>query len=310
MFKLRIDCQIKNFCIKLKYTKGGDMNDFILSVESVCDIDAKTLLENNIKVAPMKFMVNDVEFRSDDKDFEVSKICKFMREGATTKTTQINEFEAKEYLENLLKEGKDILHLSFISTQSGTYSNFAKVALELNKIYPNKVYVVDTFCQAGGIGVLLKFLIDNIKKNNFDIKSSKDFVEKNKLKICHYFTVDNLKYLVKGGRLSKSSAFFGSLLQIKPVCNLTKEGAMVPFKKVIGRKKAVLEVYECFKEKFNNECNTIVIAHADCILDAEFLANLIKKDYNLDPIIVPLNLVVTSHSGPGTLSLYFVADER
>ena len=286
------------------------MRNFIISVESVCDIDKQTLIQNNIRVVPMKFMVNNVEFKSDDKDFSVEKICKFMREGATTKTTQINKFEAKEFLENLLKEGKDVLHLSFTSGQSGTCENFKNVAKQLNEQYKNKVYVVDTLCQAGGIGVLLEFLLENIEKNDFDIISAKNFVEKSKLKICHYFTVDNLKYLVKGGRVSKTSAFIGSLLQIKPVCLLDNHGVIVPFKKVIGRKKSVLEIYEYFKRKYNHECSNVIIAHADCQQDAQTLKDLIEKNHNVKVSIVPLNLVVTSHSGPGTLSLYFTANER
>lgn len=286
------------------------MRDFIISVESVCDIDQQTLKENDIRVVPMKFMVNDVEFRSDDKSFEVEKICKFMREGATTKTTQINEFEAKEFLEELLKEGKDVLHLSFSSTHSGTCQNFINAANELNKTHSNKVYVVDTLCQAGGIGVLLKFLLKNIEKNNLDVINSKDFVEENKLKICHIFTVENLKYLIKGGRISKTNAFLGTLLQIKPICYLNIKGVMLPFKKVVGRKKSVLELYESFKSKFNNSCSDVIIAHADCENDAKTLADLIKKNFNINAIIVPLNLIVTAHGGPGTLSLYFVGNNR
>lgn len=286
------------------------MRNFIISVESVCDINKQILKENDIKVTPMKFMVNDVEFRSDDENFEIDKICKFMREGAITKTSQINFFEATEYLENLLKEGKDILHLSFTSGQSGTCENFMKAANELNQKHQNKIFVVDTLCQAGGIGVLLKSLLDNIEKYNFTINEAKEFVEKNKLKICHYFTVDNLKYLIKGGRVSKTSAFLGSMLQIKPVCNLNNEGVIVPFKKVFGRKKSVSELFEYFKSKFNNSCDYVIIAHADCQNEAELLSKMIQKNYNVLVDIVPLNLVVASHSGPGTLSLYFTANER
>ena len=286
------------------------MRDFIISVESVCDINKQILIENDIKVAPMKFMVNDVEFRSDDKDFEVPKICKFMREGATKKTSQINFYDDTDYLEKLLEEGKDVLHLSFTSGQSGTCENFMKAAEELNKTHKNKVIVVDTLCQAGGIGVLLKYLLENIEKYNFDIEKAKDFAENNKLKVCHYFTVDNLKYLIKGGRVSKTSAFIGSLLQIKPVCNLNKDGVIVPFKKVFGRKKSVVELFEYFKLKYNKDCNYVVIAEADCESDAKMLSNLIKKEFDVVVDIVPLNLVVTSHSGPGTLSLYFTANER
>ncbi|MGN1207851.1 MAG: DegV family protein [Christensenellales bacterium] len=286
------------------------MKDFILSVESVCNIDEKTLKDNDIKVAPMKFMVNDVEFCSDDKDFDVEKISDFMKEGATTKTTQINQFEAKEYLENLLKEGKDVLHLSFSSTQSGTCANFVSVADELNKTHNNKVYVVDTLCLAGGIGVLIEWLLDKMKTENLSIVQARDFVEANKLKICHYFTVDNLKYLVRGGRISKSSAFIGSLLQIKPVCNLTKEGIMASFKKVVGRKKSVFELFEFFKQKFNWACKQVIIAHAGCKTDAQILCDLIKNEFDVNVSIVPLSLVVVSHGGPGSLSVFFTGDER
>lgn len=211
--------------------------NFILSCECTCDMPNDLIEKYDLKVAPMVFYINEQEFRSDDPNFSTEQVCKFMREGATTKTAQINEYDATEYLENLLKTGKDILHFSFSSTMSNTYNNFKNVAEKLNKTHKNKVVVIDTLCQSGGVGLLIKLTADEIISKNLNIKQAEEFAVKNRLNIVHIFTVDDLKYLHRGGRISFTSAILGTILKIKPVLRLSEEGVIVPAQKVISRKR-------------------------------------------------------------------------
>lgn len=284
--------------------------NFILSCECACDMPNDLIEKYDLKVAPMVFYINEQEFRSDDPNFSTEQVCKFMREGATTKTTQINEYDATEYLENLLKTGKDILHFSFSSTMSNTYNNFKNVAEKLNKTHKNKVVVIDTLCQSGGVGLLIKLTADEIISKNLNIKQAEEFAVKNRLNIAHIFTVDDLKYLHRGGRISFTSAILGTILKIKPVLRLSEEGVIVPAQKVISRKKALYTLVEKTKENFSGEFDSIFITHADCLADAEIVSNLVKEQLGVTPYIMNLSALVTNHSGPGTIAIYFHSKTR
>lgn len=284
--------------------------NYILSCECACDIPNELIRKYDLRVAPMVFYINEQEFRSDDPNFSTEQVCKFMKEGATTKTAQINEYDANEYLENLLKEGKDILHFSFSSTMSNTYNNFKAVAEKLNKSHKNKIVVVDTLCQSGGVGLLIKLIADEIISKNLTIEQAEDFAIKNRLNIAHIFTVDDLKYLHRGGRISFTSAILGTILKIKPVLRLSEDGIIVPAQKVISRKKALYTLVEKTKENLSGESDTIFITHADCYNDAETVANLVKEQLGISPYIMNLSALVTNHSGPGTLAIYFHSKSR
>lgn len=284
--------------------------DFLLSTECACDMPQELIKQYNLQIAPMLFYINGQEFRSDDESFTSEQVCKFMREGATTKTTQINEHDAKEYLENLLKSGKDILHFCFTSTMSNTYNNFKKVADESNQTNSNKIYVVDTLCQAGGVGVLIKITADEIISKNLTIAQAVNFVEENKLNIAHIFTVDDLKYLKRGGRISATTAVLGTILKIKPILRLNSDGIIVPAQNVISRKKAIITLAEKTCKYFSGKFDSIFITHADCLEEAKNLANLVKDKLGIEPFVMSLSALVTNHSGPGTMAIYFHAKSR
>lgn len=284
--------------------------NFLLSTECACDMPQELINKYNLQIAPMLFYINGQEFRSDDKNFSSEQVCKFMREGASTKTTQINENDAKEYLEELLKQGKDILHFSFSSAMSNTYNNFKKVAEELNATNENKIYVIDTLCQSGGVGLLIKLTADEIISKDLSITDAINFVESIKLNIAHIFTVDDLKYLKRGGRISTSSAVLGTILKIKPILRLSKEGVIVPAQKVISRKKAIATLAEKTAEYYSNKFDTIFITHADCEDEAKVLADMVKEKLGVTPYIMSLSALVTNHSGPGTMAIYFHAKSR
>lgn len=287
------------------------MGKFLISVECACDLEEKVIIENNVQVAPMEFIINGASVMSDDKDFTSQKVTQFMREGAETKTTQINEFDAENHLRKVLKNGKDVIHISFSSKMSNTYNNFNKVATEINKTSVNKVVVVDSLCQSGGVGLMVKMLINEVKNGNiFNIYEAKKYIEKNRLKMNHVFTVDNLKYLARGGRITATTAFIGNVLQLKPVLRLDETGAIVSLKKVMGRRTAIKELYSLFKKNYNGFSNFVAITEADCMADAEALKKMIEAEYDVEVSVLTLSPLITTHSGPGTLALYYTADNR
>jgi len=166
-------------------------------------------------------------------------------------------------------------------------------------------------CQSSGVGLLLAILREKIQNENLDIHSAIQFVENIKLNIVHYFVVEDLKYLARGGRISSTSAFIGNILRLKPVLHVDKEGKIVALQKVIGRRKSVNVLIEKFKENYNGLSNKVFISNANCDEDCQYVkSELLKINPNLDITIVPLGTIIVSHSGPGTLALYFTANER
>lgn len=297
-------CYIRTFRSEKK------MKNILLSTEAACDISDKTIKKYDIRIAPMKFLINGVEFRSDDEDFSTIQVCKFMREGATTKTSQITEYEAEEYLKELQQEGKDILHLSFSGAMSSTADNFKKAAETLNKDSKNKIYVIDTLCQSGGLGLIVNLVAEEIEKRNLSITEACNFVENTKLNISHLFTVDDLRYLARGGRISSTTAFIGNIIKVKPILHLNNDGIITQLQKIISRKKALAVIVEKIKNDWNKSSNLVYISQADAEDEAKNIAQILESDLNLKCEIVPLGPVVCNHSGPGTLAVFYTTNSR
>ena len=287
------------------------MNNYLLSAEAACDLTNELAEQYKINIMPMSFFIDGIEYKSNSCPFTTEDICLKMQRGSKTKTSQPNQEEIKEYLTTLLNQGKDVLHLSFSSAMSGTYENFKQVAEELNTVNKNKVYVVDTLCQSSGDGLILAILREKIDKENLSIKQAIDFIEQIKLNIAHYFVVEDLKYLARGGRISSTSAFIGNIIRLKPVLHVDNAGKIVALQKVIGRKKSINVLIEKFKENYNNFSKKVFISNANCTQECEFVKNeLLKINPNLEITIIPLGTIIVSHSGPGTLALYFTTKER
>lgn len=284
------------------------MRKFIISTEKTCDLPNNLISEYNIYTTNMRYSIDDVEY-GDDNDISNKEFCDKMRNGSIMKTTSVNTYDAEMYFKELLKEGKDILHISFTSGMSGSFNNINSVANEINKTSKNKIYIIDSLCACSGQGLLCLLASEEADKGK-DITDVVKYIESIKLNICHLFTVDNLKYLVQGGRVSKVKATIGTVLQIKPVLHLNNEGKIVQCSNVISRKKAIMTLCDDFIKKFSNISDKIIISHADCKEDAELLASFIKKKSNKDCLICELGHVICSHSGPGTLALFFVGNPR
>lgn len=285
--------------------------DFILSAEAACDFTPELAAKYDVSVMTMKYMVDGVEYNSADGKMPPNEICAKMKEGAKTSTTQPNLIEVEEYLTKLLKKGKNVLHLSFTSAQSGTCANFKQIAEKLNAEHENKIYVVDTLCQSSGVGLMLAIISDKVKAENLNFEEAREFAENLKLNIVHYFTIDTFTYLARGGRVPAYLATIGNLIKIKPVLHLDNSGKIVTLKKLIGRKRAIDDLINNFAATYNGDSKTVFIGEAACIEDAERVKDeLLKINPSLDVTINPLGPIIASHSGPGTLALFYTADGR
>lgn len=235
-----------------------------------------------------------------------------MRNGAIIKTSAINETSFLNYFEELLKKGIDVLYLAFSSALSTTY-NSALVAKDiLLKKYPQrKIEVIDTLAASLGQGLLVYHAAVN-KENGMSLEDNRKWLEENKLKLAHYFTVEDLVYLYRGGRVSKASYFLGNALRIKPVLHVNDEGKLIPFAKVLGRKKSLQVMAEKFlKHGVDLKNQVIAIGHCDCIDDVNYLISLLEKKVKFKRIIINyIDQTIGAHSGPGTVALFALCDSR
>lgn len=292
--------------------------DYILSCCSPCDLTAERLKELNLSVMHYKFTLAGKEFIDDGgESISYDDFYKAMKDGATTKTSQVNVEEFTEYFrEILLLENKDVLHVSMSSGISGTYNCARLAAEELKKEFPSrKIIVVDGLCISGGYGFLMECLCEE-KSKGADIESLKNYAESIKLRIHHWFYSSDLTFYVKGGRISKVSGFIGSILKICPVMDVNRDGKLVPRVKTLGRKKALQTVIEKMVALADDGVNydgRCVINHSACLNDALLLKDAVEENFpNLQGKIELGNIGTTigCHSGPGTVAVYFLGPVR
>lgn len=233
-------------------------------------------------------------------------------ENAAFTTSCVNTAEALEEIEPLLKDGKDVLYLGFSSGLSATCQNVFTALDELRQRYPErKILGCDTLCASLGQGLIVT-LAARMREQGKSIEETYQWVEDNKLRSCHWFTVESLKYLRRGGRISATSAVFGNLLDIKPVLHVDNEGHLAAVDKVRGARAAVKTMLGHMRETFENQPDSpVFIVHANNAEKAEELAERIRGEFGPREIVIaPLDLVIGSHSGPGTLAVFFMGSQR
>lgn len=287
------------------------MSNYVIITDNTCDLPENILTENNIRILCLPYDVDGHEYTDSDslslKDFYVK-----MRAGSVTRTSQIAPDKFEQAFEEIVKKGINILYISFSSGLSGTYNSARIAAQSVNDKYLNqKVIVIDSLCASLGEGLLVYYAIQ-LKKEGKSIEEVAEWLEGNKLHLCHYFTVDDLMFLHRGGRVSKTSAIAGSILGIKPVLHVDNEGKLIPIGKVRGRRQSLVTIVDKMGEKMGDfENKTIAVCHGDCLEDAQFVANLVKQKYGVkNAIINYIGPVIGSHAGPGTISLFFMGKER
>ena len=285
------------------------MLDVIISLEATCDLENEQIEKYNLSIIDMDFEVDGEQFSTQNDGVVSSKLYEKMIQKKKTGTSQINAFNYEKYFEKLLKQNKPILHIAFSSGLSGTGAVAKQVAEELNKKHDNKIYVVDSLCACSGHGLLGVVARDYANKCD-DIGELVAFVESVKLKIMHFFTVDSLTYLANGGRIDSKKAFFGNLLNIKPVMQMSTIGTLEVMHKVISRKKSISSIASLVEKTFDENYSYWFISHANCLQDALMLKEKIETTTSLKPIITHLGPVIGCHSGPGTLAVFFIAKEE
>ena len=280
----------------------------ILSTDSTANLPQEYYEKLGIKMIPMQIYFNGEIFDDLSPDLPVKEFYKKMSEGAAPKTAQINRITATEYFENLLSGGEDVLHISFSTALSGNTDTIIQVANELNKKHSNKVIVINSLNASMGEGLLVLHAHDLMQEGK-SINEIADDLNEYKKHCCSYFTVEQLKYLVRGGRLGKFSGIIGSVLQIKPILHVDDEGRLVSFKKVISRKKSIIELANICAEKLTDK-KRVFITHADCEDEANEVARLIKTKTDAEPVVTPLTQVIGCHTGPGLIAVFFEGAQK
>ena len=281
------------------------MENINVSLEATCDLSKEIIKNYDLKVFDMDFMIDSEIFSTKNDDVVSTNLYSKMKEGKKTSTSQINEDLYTTYFKELLKENKPIIHLALSSGLSNTYLSALKAAEIINKTSEYKIYVIDSLCACAGQG-FLGILTKEFSKTAKSLEEILTYVNETKLKMNHIFTVDNLKYLANGGRLKSSTAFIGNILNIKPVMKCDLNGCLVPYSKVISRKKALCAIVDKMADNYDNTQTTCYLSHADCLADAMFISDQIKNKFNINTVITNLGPVIGCHSGPGTIALFFV----
>ena len=287
------------------------MNDYVILTDSSCDLPDDIVKKYQLEILQLDFIVEgEGSFHNDQED--IGKVYSKLRNGANIKTSAANISQASEAIEALFNQKKDILYLGFSSGLSSTYQTVYMAGQELMEEYPErKMISVDTLAASMGQGLLV-YKACQAKDAGKSLEENAQYIEDIKLKLCHWFTVDDLFFLKRGGRISGVTATVGTMLSIKPILHVDDEGHLINVSKVRGRKAAITElVNRMEKLAVHPENQDIFISHGDCIEDAEKLASIIKERFGNDRITISyVGPVIGAHSGPGTLALFFLGEHR
>ena len=284
------------------------MSNYVLITDSASDLPSEIAENLEVEILPMKYMVNDTPCV--DKDFDMENFYNLLRGKALSLTSQTNVEEFSNYFSRYLESGKDILYVGFPLSLSGMNNSARIAARELSEKYPErKIIVIDSVSASIGQGLLVYYAALK-KKNGATIDEVADFVNDNKLKFCHWFTVDDLYFLKRGGRISQATAVVGSILNVKPLLSMNDEGKLYVFDKIRGKKK-VLDLMSSKIENLNSDYKKVFVGHADCLDDAKYVAEKISAENpSLDVTITHLGPIIGTHTGPGTVALAFVGNSR
>ncbi len=287
---------------------------FVLMTDSSANLTTDIIEKFGIEVIPMIFLVNDVEHRSYKKgeNVDIKQYYDMMRNKEHIKTSLLSPEIYVEAFKPFLENGQDILYIAFSSGLSGTYQSSVLAAEMLREEYPErKIITWDSLCASMGEGLLVYYAA-KMKEEGKSLDEILAWLEENKLKLCHWFTVDDLFFLKRGGRISGATAVIGSALGIKPVLHVDDKGKLISVSKVRGRKQSLNALVDKFVETaIEPEKQTVFISHGDCIEDAEYVAKAIKEKFGIDDIVINyIDPVIGAHSGPGTLAIFFLGSVR
>ena len=290
------------------------MRTYKIITDSTCDLPSTVIKELDVHVIPMEYILDGVSHFQDLED-EGEKTASFygsLREGKVSSTSMINTARFIGVFEPYLKAGQDILHISFSSALSGSYNASRMAAEELKELYPErKILVLDSIAASIGQGLLVYHAALK-KRQGLTHEELYVWLEENKKQICHWFTVEDLMHLKRGGRISALSANIGTALNIKPILSVNMEGKLVNLGKVMGRKKSLSELIIKMKTSIETpENQVVIIGHGDSLKDAEFLSSKLKNELHVKEVIMTqIGPIIGSHTGPGMIGLTFIGDRE
>ncbi len=287
------------------------MNQYVIYTDSACDISEEDLRSWGVGYCPLTFKFTNSDQEYTDYEMPKKEFYAKMRAGEIAKTSAVNIGKFKALFEDELKKGNDILYIGFSSGLSTTCNSARLAAEELKVEYPDrKLMTIDTFGASAGFGLLL-YLAVKQKDSGKSMEEVYNFVKDMRFKLCHWFTVDDLVYLKRGGRVSPTAAAVGNLLGIKPVLHVDNEGKLIPMFKVRGRKTSIKALADKLGELMDKNYPEVFISHGDCIDDVKYLESILEEKYGVKVTLVTyVGAVIGSHSGPGTLALFFVTDKE
>lgn len=286
---------------------------FAIVTDTGCDLPDSYYLEHDVEKIRLGFTMDGVTYgEGETDDPDVHEFYERLRAGSMPKTFQITPPQAAMHIERRLKRGEDVLAVSFSSGLSGTCESYRAAAKSLLESYPGrKIFVVDSLCASLGQGLFVDYLV---KKADSDatIEETVKYAESIRPHLCHIFTVEDLYHLKRGGRVSAATAVVGSLLRIKPVLHVDDAGHLIPIGKAMGRKKSISALVERLKETQQlGADDPLFISHGDCPEDVEYLKELLKADFGDRTIFVnEIGSVIGTHSGVGTLAVFFLGTHR
>ena len=289
--------------------------DFEIVTDSSSNLVEEMIDDFGLHVLPLTFMVDGEQYQSylKGQHTDLKQFYTMMREGKVITTSLPNLAESEALMRGLLEQGRDILYLGFSSGLSGTFEATELLMRDLAAEFPERTLLaVDTLAASGGEGLLVWHAVQRARAGA-PIGEVRDWVEENKLHLAHWFTVDDLMFLFRGGRVSKTAAWAGTMLNIKPVMHVDDEGHLIPLEKVRGRKKSLNALVDHMEKSAVQPLDQqmVFITHGDCLEEAEYVAEQVKERFGVKEIVINyVDPVIGAHSGPGTMALFFLADKR
>ena len=291
------------------------MASYVISTDTSCDFPLDYVQRHQIPLVSLYYSIDGKDgVNGCPKSEELKTFYQKMREGAETKTQQASVEDTEKLFRQILETGSDVLHIAFSSGLSGT-ANAARLAAEtLREEFPDrKIIVIDSLCASLGQGLLVDYAL-RMKDEGKSMEETAQWVQDHLQNICHLFTVDDLKYLQRGGRISKTTALLGTMIGIKPVLHVDEEGKLVPLSKVRGRKQSIQALVKYMEEHagaFLKQNDKVYITHGDCLEEAQYLAQLVKEKFGIAKAMINhIGPVIGSHAGPGALALSFMGESK
>ena len=290
------------------------MRDFVIVTDSCCDLTAELAQELDLAVLPLSLLLEEKTYRNylDGREIGFKEFYDYMRAGKLGSTSAVSVGEFEDAMRPILAEGKDILYIGFSSGLSTTYQSAVIAAETLREEFPDAdIRTVDSLCASMGQGMLI-WLCAQQKKAGKTIAEVYDYCVETRLHLCHWFTVNDLNHLKRGGRVSAATALVGTMLSIKPVLHVDDEGHLINVSKARGRKASLLAmVDEMEKSAINPAEQTIFLSHGDCLEDAEFVAAEVEKRFGTKTFKINyVGPVIGNHTGAGVVALFFLGEKR